>query len=94
MEPGVQFRIQIGSPITLILSRMIPIPHILLILWRDILIFSSHPRLSLYKGLPPAGLPVKNLKELQPSSILAIWPAHLNHLELITLAILHERYQL
>ena len=40
------------------------------------------------------GLPVKILKTLLPSSILATYPAHLNLLDLITLAILGERYKL
>ena len=41
--------------------------------------------LGLPKGLPPVGLPVKILKALLPSSILAACPAHLNLLDLITL---------
>ena len=46
---------------------------------------SSHLRLGLPKGLFPVGLPVKILKALLPSSILATCPAHLNRLDLITL---------
>ena len=60
----------------------------------SILILSSHLRLGLSKGLFPVGLPVKILKELIPSSILASCPAHLNLLNLITLTILGERYKL
>ena len=52
-----------------------------------------HLRLGLPKGLFPAGVPVKILKELLPSSILAKCPAHLNLLDLITLSILGERYK-
>ena len=37
------------------------------------------------------GLPVKNSKELLSTSILAIWPAHLNFIDLITLTLLGER---
>ena len=40
------------------------------------------------------GLPVKILKALLPSSILATCPAHLNLLDLITLTKLGERYKL
>ena len=59
-----------------------------------ILILSSHVRLGLPKGLFPAGLPVKILKALLPSYILATCPAHLNLLDLITLTMLGERYKL
>ena len=46
--------------------------------------------------LPPAAnkLPVKILKELVPSSILASWSAHLNYLDLINMAVLGKRYKL
>ena len=50
--------------------------------------------LGLPKGLFPVGLPVKILKDLLPSPILATCPAHLNLLDLITLTILGERYKL
>ena len=43
---------------------------------------------------PPGGLPVKILKALLASFILATWPAHLSLLDLITLTILGERYKL
>ena len=46
------------------------------------------------KGLFPVGLPVKILKALLPSSILATCPAYLNVLDVITLTILGERYKL
>ena len=68
-------------------------PHIS-ISSRPILILSSHQILGLSKGLFPVGLPVKILKALLPSSILATCPAHLNLLDLITLTILSERYKL
>ena len=58
---------------------------------RSILMLSFHLRLGLPKGLFPVGLPVKILKALLPSSILATCPAHLNLLDLITLTILGER---
>jgi hypothetical protein len=61
---------------------------------RCILILSSHLRLGLHKGFFPVGLPVKILKALLPSSILATCPAHLHLLHLITLTILGERYKL
>ena len=44
--------------------------------------------------LDPVDLPVKILKALLLSSILATCPAHLNLLDLITLTTLGERYKL
>ena len=58
------------------------------------IILSSHLLLGLFEGLFPVGLAVKILKALLPSSILAIYPDHLNLLDLITLSILGERYKL
>ena len=55
---------------------------------------SSYWYLGFPKSLFPVGLPVKMLKALLPSSILATWPAHFNLLDLITLNILGERYKL
>ena len=52
------------------------------------IVHPSTPRLP--KGSFPVGLPVKILKALLPSSILA----HLNLLDLITLTILGELYKL
>ena len=61
---------------------------------KSTLILSSHLRLGLPKGIFPAGVPVKVLKALIPSSILAIRPAHLSLLDLIThYCILGERYR-
>ena len=60
-------------------------PALIHICSRLILILSSHLLLGLPKGLFPVGLPVKILKALLPSSILAICPTHLNLLDLITL---------
>ena len=48
-------------------------------------------RLGLPKSIFPAGLLVKILTALQPPSILAAWPAHLNLLDLIALTMLGER---
>ena len=73
--------------------RTNPIPALIPISSRSILILSSQLRLGLPKGLFPVGLPVKVLKALLSSSILATCPAHLNLLDLITLAILGERYK-
>ena len=57
---------------------------------RSILILYSHLPLGLPRGIFPVCLPVKMLKALLPSSILARLPAHLNLLDLITLTILSE----
>ena len=54
---------------------------------------SSHLRLGLPKGLFPVGETVKILKGHVPSTILATRPAYLNHLVLITLTMLGERYK-
>ena len=67
--------------------------HWYLFLLRSILILSAHLCLGLPKGHFPVGLPVKILKALVPSSILATWPAHLNLPDLI-LSILGEGYKL
>ena len=69
-------------------------PTLIPISSRSILILSSHLCLSLPKGIFPVGLPVKILKALLPSSILATCPVHLNLLDFITLTILGERYKL
>jgi hypothetical protein len=61
---------------------------------RSILILFSHLRLGLPKDLFSVHIPVKSLKVLLSSSILATWPAHLNLLDLITLSILGEWYKL
>ena len=78
-----------GSPRITILSQINPIPRI------DTSFFKVHSnifssRLGLTKGLFPVVLRVKII----PSSILVLWHAHLNVLDLITLTILGERYKL
>ena len=55
---------------------------------RLILIFSCQLRLGTPRGFFPAGLPVKILKTLLPSSNLATCPTHLNLLDLITMTVL------
>ena len=62
MEPMVQCRIHKGSPIIRILRRINPFPIFL----RSILIFSSHLRLGLLKGIFPLG--VSDLKARLPST--------------------------
>ena len=97
MKPEVQCRIHKGSPIIPILSRINPIPRIDTISARFILILSSHLHLGLPKGLFPVDLPVKILKALLPSSILATCSAYLILLDLISLTLLtllDERYKL
>ena len=64
-----------------------PIHSLISISSRSILILSSHLRLGVPKGLFPVGLPVKILKALPLSSILATCPAHRNLLDLINLTI-------
>ena len=78
----VQCRIHKGSTIILILSWLNPIPRI------DTHLFKVHSnlRLGFPKGLFPVDLPVNILEILLPFSILAIWPAHLHLLHLISLA--------
>ena len=74
-KPEVQCHIHKGSPINPTLRRIDSMPCKGTYFLRYILILSSHLRLSLPKGLIPVGLPVKILKALLPSSILATWPA-------------------
>ena len=64
-----------------ILSRINPITLIDTYLFKvhSNIVLPSTPRLP--KGLIPVGLPVKILKALLPSSILATCPAHLNLLD-------------
>ena len=52
---------------------------------RSILIVSSRLCVGLPRGLFPVSLPVNILKGLLTSCILAIYPAHLNLLDLITI---------
>ena len=82
MEPEVQCRIHKGSPIIPILRQINPITLIDTHLFKanSNIVLPSTPR-------PPKGLPVKILKALLSSSILATCPAHLNLLDLITLTI-------
>ena len=61
---------------------------------RSISTSSSYVRLGLIKGLYPVCLLVKILRVLLPSFILAAWPAHLNHLDLITVIILDKWFKL
>ena len=75
------------------MCRINPIPRI------DICFFKVYSNIlpsniGLPKGLFPVGLPVKILKALLPTSILAICPAHVNLLDYISLTILGERYKL
>ena len=51
-------------------------------------LFMTRPR-----DLFPVDLLIKILKALLPSSILATWSAHLNLLDVMTLALLGERYK-
>ena len=70
------------------LSRINPITRI------DTYFFKIHSNIVLPKGFFPAGVPVKILKALLLSSILATCPVHLNLIDLITLTTLGERYRL
>ena len=79
MEPGVSMPHSEGLSNYLYPEPNQPIPL------SYILIFSSHLRLGLPNGLFTLGLPIKILKALLPSSILATWLAHLNLLDLIIL---------
>ena len=94
MNPEVQCRIHKGSPTIPILTRINPV------LLNDTYLFEVYSNIvlpsmpSLPKVLFPVGLPIKILKANLPSSILATCPAHLNLLDLITLTILGERYEL
>ena len=84
-------RIHKGSRIIPILSHINPIPHFKINFFK---VHSNVLRLGPPKRLFSVGLPVKILKALLPFSNLAIWPVHLNLLDLITLTILGERYKL
>ena len=82
-----QCHIHKGSPIIPILSRINLIPRI------DTYLSKVHSNIVLPStptGHFPVGLPVKILKALLLSCILATYPVHLNLLDLITLTILGE----
>ena len=66
----------------------IPIPLLIPIYSRYVLILSSHLCQGLPKGLFSVGLPVKILKALIPFFILTTFLAHLNILDLIIQSIL------
>ena len=53
----------------------------------NLIILFSYIRISLLKGLIPGGLPVKILKALVSSSVLATCPAYLNLTDLIKMTI-------
>jgi hypothetical protein len=91
LNPKVQCRSLKCAQIVPILIENNPIPRTYL---KSILIFSSHMYLDLPEVLFPVGLPVKILKALLPSSILATCSAHLNVPDLFTLTIIHEWYKL
>ena len=72
-NPEVQCHIHKGSPIIPILSRINPIPRIDTHFFKIHSNIILHLRLGFPKGLFPVGIPVKILKTLLPSSILATW---------------------
>ena len=81
MEPGVSMPHSQG-----LFYNPYPVPNqpiVLIHILRSILTLTSHLRLGLPKGIFPVGLPVKMLKALLPSSILATCPVHLNVVDLI-----------
>ena len=90
MEPGGSMPHSQGLFNNPYLEPNQPIPISL----RSILIWSSYLRLGLPRGFFPVGVPVKILKALLSSSILATRPGPLSHLDLITLALLGEQYRL
>ena len=79
------------SPITPILSRINLTQRIDTYFFKFDSNISSNLRLALPKGLFSAGLTLRILKALLPSSILATRPARLNLIDLITLTKLGER---
>jgi hypothetical protein len=89
-----EYRIQKGSPIIPILRWTNPIPRIdtHFIKIHSNIVLPSTPRPS-YKSRF-VGEPINIYKALEPSSILAALPVHLNLLNVFTLTILGERYKL
>ena len=80
------------APVILSCAELIQFLTLIPISLRSILLVSYHLRLDLPKGLFPAGVPVKILKVLLPSSILATsQSSRLNHPDYIMLC---ERYKL
>ena len=93
MEPEVQCLIHKVTPIISILSRINPIHYIRTYFFKvdSNIALSTMPR---PRGLFPIDLPINILKALLPSSVLDTCSVHLNILDLITLAVLGERYKL
>ena len=73
MEPGGSMRIRKGAPVIPILSWINWIPGIDTYLFKIDSNILSHLRLGLPTGIFPVGLPVKILKVLLPSYILAMY---------------------
>ena len=61
--------------------------------WRSVLIWSTHLRLGLPRGLFPSGFPTKTLYTPLSSPIRATCPAHLILIDFITRTILGEEYK-
>ena len=76
-----------GSPIIPNLLTLMPINL------RYILMLSSNKSITVSRGIIPTGLPIKMLKVLIPSFIVATYPDQFNTLDLITLNILRETHE-
>ena len=92
LKPGDHCSIHKGFPTIPIPSQVSPISRIDIYFFNTYFIMSPHLCLGLSRGIFPVGSPVKMLKALRPSYILARFSANL--LDLVTLTTLTKQYKL
>ena len=94
MEPGGSVSVQKNSPIIQIPGRMNPVPSFVTNLFKihSYILLSSTPWS--FQRFLSVGFPVKIFKAHLLSSILATWSSHPKLLDLTTLTVWGERYNL
>jgi len=93
-NPKLYYRVNKSLPLAPILSHMNPFYLSHPISLRFILIVSSHLCLGLPSGLSPSGFPTKFCVSSHLSHYISTLPDHLIFLDMITLVIFGEEYNL